>query len=154
MSPSQTPDIFSESSKPANCFFIYTKTRFFNSIKRFLLLNTLKKQEQNFDQPGKSIGAGKFEEGMEVLKESDSTSQDDWMVLQKSVKGLHFGSWEEKGLAAREIKRLAKEDLKRRKSMAQLGVIQPLVDMVESDVVERQRLAVQALIELANGSFT
>lgn len=91
---------------------------------------------------------------MEVLKENDSTSQDDWMVLQKSVKGLHFGSWEEKGLAAREIKRLAKEDLKRRKSMAQLGVIQPLVDMVESDVVERQRLAVQALIELANGSFT
>ncbi|KAK6133511.1 hypothetical protein DH2020_032725 [Rehmannia glutinosa] len=38
--------------------------------------------------------------------------------------------------------------------MAELGVIPPLVAMVGSEVVARQRLAVRALIVLANGSFT
>ncbi|CAI9087300.1 OLC1v1021337C1 [Oldenlandia corymbosa var. corymbosa] len=93
---------------------------------------------------------------MEMLKESDCNHhhhhQEDWMILQKSVKGLLFGNWEDKELAAKEIRRIAKKDLKRKKSMAQLGVIQPLVDMVGSDKLARQRLAVQALIELANGS--
>ncbi|KAG8365528.1 hypothetical protein BUALT_Bualt18G0114400 [Buddleja alternifolia] len=80
---------------------------------------------------------------------------DDCVVaLQRSVKRLHFGSWEEKEAAATEIKKLAAEDLKRRRTMAELGVIPPLVDMVGSKVVARQRLAVGALIELANGSFT
>ncbi|KAL8468228.1 hypothetical protein ACS0TY_031461 [Phlomoides rotata] len=78
-----------------------------------------------------------------------------WKVdLKKSVKMLHFGSWEEKEAAAKEMKRLAAEDLKRWKMMAELGVIPPLVAMVGSEVVARQRLAVGALVELANGSFT
>lgn len=77
------------------------------------------------------------------------------MVLQRAVKSLLFGGWKEKEMAMTEIKRMAKEDLSRRKSMAQLGVIQPLVKMMGSDVSsESQRLAVQTLIELANGSFT
>lgn len=80
---------------------------------------------------------------------------DGWMVaLQRSVKRLHFGNWEEKEVAAEEIKKLAEQDLKRRKTIAELGVIPPLVAMVGSEVVARQRLAVRALIELANGSLT
>nr|GME14544.1 U-box domain-containing protein 7-like [Ipomoea batatas] len=74
--------------------------------------------------------------------------------MRRSVKKLHFGSWEEKEVAAAEIKRLAKEDLRRRRFMAELGVIPPLVDMVGSEMVARRRLAVQALIVLAHGSYT
>lgn len=76
------------------------------------------------------------------------------MGLQRSVKRLHFGSWEEKEVAAMEIRRLAQEDVKTRKSLAELGVVPPLVAMVGSPVVGRQRLAVQTLIELANGTYT
>ncbi|KZV51098.1 U-box domain-containing protein 7-like [Dorcoceras hygrometricum] len=78
-----------------------------------------------------------------------------WVVtLQKSVKSLHFGSWEEKEAAAEEIRELAEKCLKRRKIMVGLGVIPPLIAMVGSGVVARQSLAVRALTELANGSFT
>ncbi|XP_019157394.1 PREDICTED: U-box domain-containing protein 45-like [Ipomoea nil] len=80
--------------------------------------------------------------------------RDDCEDLRRSVKKLHFGSWEEKEVAAAEIKRLAKQDLRRRKFMAELGVIPPLVDMVGSEVVARRRSAVQALIVLAHGSYT
>ena len=41
--------------------------------------------------------------------------------MQKSVKRLHFGSWEEEA-AATEIRRLAQEDVKTRKSLAELGL--------------------------------
>ncbi|KAH0697031.1 hypothetical protein KY290_014462 [Solanum tuberosum] len=88
-------------------------------------------------------------------KESDKDNG--WMILQKSVKKLHFGNWDEKEVAVKEIIKLAKEDLKRRKFMAELGVIPPLVAMVggsDQAVLRRQRLAVQALTQLANGSFT
>lgn len=97
-----------------------------------------------------SCKEAKIEEGVERNLDSDC-----WVVaLQKSVKMLHFGGWEEKEAAAEEIKKLAEEDLKRRKTMAELGVIPPLVDMVGSEVAARRSLAVRALIELANGSFT
>lgn len=88
-------------------------------------------------------------------RDQDCDGDRDWMAaLRKSVKMLHFGSWEEKEAAAREMKKLAEEDVKRRRIMAELGVIPPLVSMVGSEVVARRRLAVRALIELANGCFT
>ncbi|KAH6790305.1 ARM repeat superfamily protein [Perilla frutescens var. frutescens] len=97
--------------------------------------------------------AKKIEEGRHHDHNCDSDRN--WMaVLQKSVKMLHFGSWEEKETAAREMKKLAEEDVKRRRTMAELGVIPPLVAMVGSEVVARQRLAVRVLIEIANSSFT
>ncbi|GAB2231339.1 hypothetical protein Droror1_Dr00010345 [Drosera rotundifolia] len=74
-------------------------------------------------------------------------------VVRRAVKELHFGDWEEKEKAAREIKRLARrKDVKLRKHLAELGVIPPLVAMVDSQ--ERRRVAVQALIELTTGTFT
>ncbi|KAL0442668.1 UNVERIFIED_CONTAM: hypothetical protein Slati_1989500 [Sesamum latifolium] len=143
-----------------NCFLFL---RFFTRMKR---LPRLKAAEKQFEPPQQAekptdmdMDACK-EARIEVgtggnLKGRDDYCNDGWVVaLRKSVKMLHFGSWEEKEAAAKEIKRLAEEDLKRRKTMAELGVIPPLVAMVGSEVVARQRLAVGALIELANGSFT
>ncbi|RAL50341.1 hypothetical protein DM860_008015 [Cuscuta australis] len=78
-------------------------------------------------------------------------------ALRSSVKKLHFGKWEEKEEAAAEIKRLlaAGDDPgRRRRFMAELGVIPPLVDMAGCELVARRRLAVQALIHLAHASPT
>ncbi|XP_051125616.1 uncharacterized protein LOC127247692 [Andrographis paniculata] len=79
----------------------------------------------------------------------------DWAAgLHRAVTMLHFGKWEEKEEAAKVIAKLAEEDVKRRRVMAELGVIPPLVAMVGSEVAARRRLAVKALIEVANGSST
>lgn len=135
----------------------HTKLRFFTRIKRFLQLKSSNKRcEPSDHQPNKArVKDMNYDQETKQEKKMERESEEnDWVVLQKSVKRLHFGSWEEKEVAAGDIKRLAGEDLKRRKSMAELGVIPPLVEMVGSDVVARQRLAVQALIELANGTYT
>ncbi|XP_010686311.2 U-box domain-containing protein 4 [Beta vulgaris subsp. vulgaris] len=76
------------------------------------------------------------------------------VVLQRAVKELLFGSCEERENAAKEIKRLALEDVKMRKSLGELGVIPPLVSMVDSGGGCRRQLAVQALTMLSDGSFT
>lgn len=77
------------------------------------------------------------------------------VTLQRAVKRLHFGGWEEKEAAAEEIRRLARMDSKMKKEMAELRVVPPLVDMVGLEAGGRGRtVAVQALIELANGSYT
>ncbi|KAL2458509.1 ARM repeat superfamily protein [Abeliophyllum distichum] len=129
-------------------FFTYTKLRFFSRMRRFLHLKAAKKQYKPPEKVEKPVDT-------DIRAEASMREESDWGVtLQRSVKRLHFGSWEEKEVAVEDIKRLAKEDLKRRKTMAELGVIPPLVAMVGSEVVARQRLAVQTLIELANGSFT
>lgn len=76
------------------------------------------------------------------------------MVLQKAVKKLLFGNGEEREIGANEIKRLASENVKIRKNLAELGVIPPLVDMVDSGESSRRQAAVQALLRLADGTFT
>ncbi|XP_022898745.1 U-box domain-containing protein 7-like [Olea europaea var. sylvestris] len=129
-------------------FFSYTKLRFFSRMRQFLHLKAAKKHNKLLEKVEKPVDT-------DIHTEANMREESDWVViLQRSVKSLHFGSWEEKEVAAEEIKKLAKEDLPRRKTMAELGVIPPLVAMVGSEVVARQRLAVQTLIELANGSFT
>lgn len=110
---------------------------------------------RNNKPPEKSMDAQKAGRNEEETAAGKLEGHGGLMVaLQTSVKKLHFGSWEEKEAAAEEIRRLAEEDLKRRKTMAELGVIPPLVAMAGSDVVARRILAVRALVELANGSFT
>lgn len=84
----------------------------------------------------------------------EKSEDDSAMVLQRSVKKLHFGMWEEKEKAAMEIERLAREDGKTRKLMAELEVIPVLVAMVSSDVPSRRLVGVTALIELARGTYT
>ncbi|KAM7255306.1 hypothetical protein ACFE04_020547 [Oxalis oulophora] len=85
-----------------------------------------------------------------VVKESS-------LDLQKSVKKLHFGSLEEKELAANEIERLAKEDGNSIKFMVELGVVHMLVSMMtfdDDEDISRQQSALRALIQLDNGSYT
>uniref|UniRef100_M4C8I3 Armadillo repeat-containing domain-containing protein n=1 Tax=Brassica campestris TaxID=3711 RepID=M4C8I3_BRACM len=76
------------------------------------------------------------------------------VVLQRTVKKLHFGTFEEKEKAAIEIEKLSREDKNIRKLMAELGVLQVLVSMVASDISGHQRSAVMALIQLSHGTYT
>ncbi|KAG8385452.1 hypothetical protein BUALT_Bualt03G0046800 [Buddleja alternifolia] len=154
MSVPQAPK---RSDSLANWFFTYTKLKFFSRMRRLLRLKAPKKQEEkpiDTDNIIDTYKEAKADMGMPGKLEGRD-DDDGWVVaLQRSVKMLHFGSWEEKEAAAEEIKRLAEVDLRRRKMMAELGVIPPLVAMIGSEVAARQRLAVRALTELANGSFT
>lgn len=72
--------------------------------------------------------------------------------LQRSVKKLLFGGMVEKELAAKEIGRLAAEDLNTRKSLAALGVIPALVSMLELESAVCRRSAIRALVELGSGT--
>ncbi|KAF2303041.1 hypothetical protein GH714_012838 [Hevea brasiliensis] len=121
------------------------KLQFFTRIRRFLQSKTAQK-----NKPRTKVSIDNKEVGVDM----EGGTEDDSMVLQRSVKKLHFGSWEEKEMAAMEILRLAKEDVKTRKLMAELGVIPALVDLVASEVAARRQVAVKALIELANGTST
>lgn len=88
---------------------------------------------------------------MEKHKEEEEESV---IMLQRTVKMLHFGSWEEKEVAAKEIEKLAKEDVKVRKLITELGVVPVLVSMVASPVASRRRAGLTALIHLADGTYT
>ena len=150
MSPLQQPPTLSDSfssasasaSASASWFFPYPKLRFFTRIRRFLRSKSFSKR---------SSPSARFEDETVIQGMGE---EEESLGLQRSVKRLHFGSWEEKEVAAMEIRRLAQEDVKTRKSLAELGVVPPLVAMVVSPVVGRRRLAVQTLIELANGTYT
>ncbi|WCJ27181.1 ARM repeat superfamily protein [Euphorbia peplus] len=140
------------SSSSSSSFWLayYVKLKFFSRIRRFLQSKSAQKNKQIRTKAvldEKVVGPSMDGEGHE--------DDDDCSVgLQRSVKKLHFGSWEEKEMAAMEIARLAKQDDKSRKFMAELGVIPVLVGMVESDMDDHRRVAVKALIELANGNYT
>ncbi|KAL3851379.1 hypothetical protein ACJIZ3_013261 [Penstemon smallii] len=162
MSIPQAPKTSTDSL--SNWLFAYSKLRFFTRMRRLFRLKAAKKLDE---KPVETVEAKIETEDIAKKIETEDMgkkieghdgkfcSEVNWVVdLQKSVKRLHFGNWEEKEAAAMEIKKLAEENLKRRKTMAELGVIPPLVDMVGSKTVARQRLAVGALIELANGTFT
>ncbi|XP_047328674.1 uncharacterized protein LOC124932113 [Impatiens glandulifera] len=125
-----------------------TKLRFYSRIRRFLRIKVSKKQRLPSDL-------------YEPSRITDSIEKDKKEVaaagrLQMAVKSLHFGSWEEKEAAAREIQRLAAGEyltVPRRLMAEELGVVPPLVDMAGSEVVQRRRVAVQALAQLAKGSY-
>ncbi|XP_057463517.1 U-box domain-containing protein 6-like [Actinidia eriantha] len=142
MSPSQPPN----TSDSSHWFSSYIKLRYFTRIRRLLRLTASNKQHTPADQV--------FDTDTNMERESDC--EGGLVILQRAVKRLHFGSWGEKEAAAEEIRRLAKEGLKTRKSLAELGVVPPLVAMVgaEDGGWTRRRAAVRALVELANGNYT
>lgn len=76
------------------------------------------------------------------------------MMLQRCVKKLHFGSREEKEVAAKVIEEgLAKQDVvKVREMTSELGVVRVLVSMAVSEVASRHRVGLKALIHLSNGT--
>ena len=151
MSSSQTQNM-STSSSSSIWLLSCRKLKFFTRIRRFLQSKAARKRYgSSSDHSNKLINnnTDKKQEVMEKESEMDGS-----VVLQKSVKRLHFGSWEEKEMAAKTIEKLVKKDIKARKLMAELGVVHMLVSMVSTEVVDRRRAAIKALIELANGTFT
>ncbi|XP_002522564.2 U-box domain-containing protein 7 [Ricinus communis] len=161
MSQTQRPNMStlssSSSSSSSNVWLAsYTKLQFFTRIRRFLQSKTSQKNKPRtkilIDNNNNSGYYNK--EVQQVATDIGEGDEDDSVVLQRSVKKLHFGNCEDKEMAATEIGRLAKEDVKARKLMAELGVIPVLVEMVSSEVPSRRRVAVKALIELANGTYT
>ncbi|KAL5989615.1 hypothetical protein ACLOJK_010508 [Asimina triloba] len=132
------------------CFFSYSKKLwFFALISRYLRSKTSRNRSLVSDQ----LEMAKPAEG-DKEEEIGRGIEDDCFVLRKSVKLLHFGDRNERDAAAKEIARLAKEDLKTRKSLAALGVIPTLVSMLDSEAPEHRRTAVRVLIELANETYT
>ncbi|MBA0774963.1 hypothetical protein Gotri_010130 [Gossypium trilobum] len=132
------------------------KLKFFTRIRRFLHSKAARKQygSSASDHSNKLRIVNNTDEEEDLVVEKTESELDGSMALQKSVKRLHFGSWEEKEMAAKAIEKLAKEDVKVRKLMAELGVIHMLVSMVDTEVVGRRLAAIKALIELADGTFT
>ncbi|PON41346.1 Coatomer beta subunit [Parasponia andersonii] len=176
MSNSFSSSSSSSSSSPL-WLYSYVKLLFFNRIRRFLRSKAGRKRhvsssdrlERSSTTTTSSSAAVKdvincddvVEVAVEVMEKellggAGGGDDDDDVAagLQRAVKRLHFGSWEEKEMAAKEIERLAKEEVKLRKFVAELGVVPVLVTMAASDVVPRRRAAVAALIQLANGTYT
>lgn len=91
-----------------------------------------------------------------MKKAETGTEEEGCMAIRRAVKGLHFGGWEEKESAAAVIRDLAKRDASKKRALAALGVVPSLVSML-AEAEEGgacRRLALEALVELANGSFT
>ncbi|KAE8707569.1 putative DNA binding protein [Hibiscus syriacus] len=155
MSASQTQSMSSTSS--SIWLLSRRKLKFFARIRRFLQSKSARKRcvSSSSDHSNKLlVKSNTDEEGDRVVIEKTESELDGSMALQTWVKRLHFGSWEEKEMAAKAIGKLAKEDVKERKLMAELGVINMLVSMVATEVAGRRLAAVKALIELADGTFT
>jgi len=75
------------------------------------------------------------------------------LYCKDCVKKLHFGSWEEKEEAAKDIEMLAKPEVKVRKLMTELWVVPVLVLMALSVVASWRRVGVKASIKLENGRY-
>ncbi|KVH91693.1 Armadillo, partial [Cynara cardunculus var. scolymus] len=103
----------------------------------------------------------KSEKLSELLRMSDSWSSEEEDVkkkvevleeLKRVVKGLQCGGDAEVLGGAREVRRLAKEDLDARTTLALLGAIPPLVAMLDSDDLDSQIAALYALLNLGIGN--
>jgi hypothetical protein len=140
------------------------KLQFFTRIRRFLQSKATRKRcdasdclnrEENTQNKDEQNTVEKIEtvEVMENHKEEEEVEETE-ILLQKTVKMLHFGNWEEKEVAAKEIESLVKEDVKVRKLITELGVVPVLVSMVASQVASRRSAGLTALIHLADGTYT
>ncbi|KAJ6333418.1 hypothetical protein OIU77_009314 [Salix suchowensis] len=154
MSQTQRPTMPETPPSPSIWARSRMKLQFFARVRRFLQAKTTQRNAKSRNK----VVVSKEEQVATADKQScgggGGGGGDDLVVLQRSVKRLHFGGMEEKEMAAVEIERLAREDVKMRKLMAELGVIPALVGMAASEVAGRRRVAIKALIELADGTYT
>jgi hypothetical protein len=95
--------------------------------------------------------------GMDKQQNQEQNRAIDMMSIQRVAKKLNFGSYEEKEMAAKEIKRLAIDDGCVKRTMAELGIMQSLIGMLtnnlDGDGLSGSISAIEALIELARGTF-
>ncbi|KAG2331892.1 hypothetical protein Bca4012_018535 [Brassica carinata] len=134
----------------------YMKLHFFSRIRSLLKSKASSRKRDLQSSPEISRTQQDSEKVLappEILSKP-SEDENEEVVLQRTVKKLHFGTFEEKEKAAIEIEKLSREDKKNRKLMAELGVLQVLVSMVASDISGHQRSAVMALIQLSHGTHT
>ncbi|KAE9591671.1 hypothetical protein Lalb_Chr20g0121211 [Lupinus albus] len=149
-----TPSSSSSSSSSSIWVFSNIKLQFFSRIRRFLQYKVTRKRGFDpSDEFAKENSTVEHKDKVENIEEVEDMKKSE-MKLQRSVKELHFGSWEEKEVAAKEIERLAKEHVKVRKLITGLGVVPVLVSMVASQVASRRRTGLTALIHLAHGTYT
>ncbi|KAJ6806979.1 uncharacterized protein M6B38_106755 [Iris pallida] len=89
------------------------------------------------------------------MKVAEDGDPNDAVAMKRSVKAINFGGREEKAKAAAEIKRLGRGDGRTRRLLAELGVVPPLVAMLadSKDQPLCRRVAIDALLELASGTF-
>lgn len=154
----------SSSSQSPIWVYSYVKLRFFNRIRRFLRSKTPKKP---YVSPTESITTSPKITAPFSNEAPVQVADADWdgsggisggvdesaAALRRTVKKLHFGTWEEKEIAAKVIDKMSKEDFKVKKLMVELRVVPALVSMAVSNAVGRPEVALKALIELAKGSF-
>ncbi|XP_028764705.1 U-box domain-containing protein 7-like [Neltuma alba] len=108
---------------------------------------SITKSESNIDK------VENCESARQAMEKQSCEEEQSVISLKSCVKKLHFGSWEEKEMTAKEIERLAKEDVRVRKLITELGVVPELVSMVASEVAGRQLAGLKALVQLAHGSY-
>ncbi|KAI6703633.1 hypothetical protein NL676_012769 [Syzygium grande] len=131
------------------------KLRLFARLRRLLRTKTAEKSPKQSSLFGVSASRRGIHNTGDVDRGGSSAAREDGPVaLQRAVKRVHFGSAEERRAAAAEIARLAREDARAKKLMAELGVVQALVAMVGVNGDGARRGAIRALIELADGNHT
>ncbi|XP_020238714.1 U-box domain-containing protein 39 [Cajanus cajan] len=141
------------------------KLQFFARIRRFLQSKATRKRcepSDRFDTAKNKTEPDNKVENFETVqvtekhkeKEEEEEEEESVIMMQRTVKMLHFGSWEEKEVAVKEIEKLAKEDVKVRKLITELGVVPVLVSMAVSPVNSRRQAGLTALIHLADGTYT
>ncbi|VVB16423.1 unnamed protein product [Arabis nemorensis] len=133
----------------------YMELHFFTKIRSLLKSKASSRKRNHQDSLEKSRTHHDSEKVDAPPEAAPKPTEDEneEVVLQRTVKMLHFGSCEEKEKAAIEIEKLAREGSKIQRLMAELGVLQALVSMVASNVVGHQRSALNALIQLSHGSY-
>ncbi|KAG0455995.1 hypothetical protein HPP92_023783 [Vanilla planifolia] len=110
------------------------------------------RQEASFipSLPFRSVGVEMRKTATAATKQ-EVEGEGEAVAIRRSVKALLFGGWEEKEAAVRDW---AKAKQNRRRELAELGVLPPLVAMLADGRDEGcRRLAAEALVELADGSF-
>ncbi|KAA0052624.1 U-box domain-containing protein 7 [Cucumis melo var. makuwa] len=158
ISPLPSSSSSSSSSQTPIWVYSYIKLRFFNRIRRFLRSKTPKKpyvstKESINVTPTSNEVMQVADAGWDCNSRVEGGAGVSAAALRMTVKKLHFGSWEEKEIAAEMIEKMSKEDVELKKLMVDLRVVPALVSMVASDAVGRPEVAVKALLELAKGSF-
>ncbi|CAJ1961894.1 unnamed protein product [Sphenostylis stenocarpa] len=156
-----TPSSSSSSSSSSIWVLSNIKLQFFARIRRFLQSKATRKRFDLSDRFDTAKSRGEHNNKIEKLEtvqvmekhKEEEGEEESAIMLKRTVKMLHFGSWEEKEVAANEIERLAKEDVKVRKLIAELGVVPVLVSMAASPVASRLRAGLTALIHLADGTY-
>ncbi|KAL9236830.1 hypothetical protein vseg_011455 [Gypsophila vaccaria] len=139
----------SNSSKKCTIISNHTKLQIFHKMRNIFHNNNFTKPINNTIK--ESLDS-KITETDEIT--NHNKGQEGNMALRKAVKELLFGTLDNKIIAAQVLNCLASKNVQTSKELAGLGVIPPLVSMVGSDVDSSRTVAVRALIQLADGTFT